>query len=86
MLSRGMQIVSIGNFSDCDVISLIFAKLSTSNMAECQIKVEYTGNQKAAGQKWISFVVAASSVSSGHYFASLVEDIYLQGDVQVSTT
>ena len=77
MLSRGTQIVSIGNFSGCDVISLTFARNSQPvNMAEYQIKVEYTGNQNAAEQKWISFVVAARSVNSGHYsFASLVEDI-----------
>ena len=69
--------VSIGNFSGCDVISLTFArKLQLVNMAEYQIKVEYRGNQNAAKQKWISFVVSASSVNSGHFsFASLVEDI-----------
>ena len=58
------------------MLSYLRAKLSTGNMAEYQIEVEYTGNQNAAEQEWISFVVAASSMNSDHYsFPSLVEDI-----------
>ena len=45
-------------------------------MAEYQVKVEYTGNQRIDEQKWISFMIPVGLVHSGHYvFQSLVQDI-----------
>ena len=45
-------------------------------MAEYQVKVEYTRNQRIDEQKWISFMIPVGLVHSSHYvFQSLVEDI-----------
>ena len=45
-------------------------------MAEYQVKVEYTGNQRIDEQKWISFMIPVGLVHSGYYvFQSLVQDI-----------
>ena len=50
-------------------ISYFFEK-----MAECQVEVEYIGNQRIDEQKWISFMIPVGLVHSGHYvFQSRVD-------------
>lgn len=45
-------------------------------MAEFQVKVEYSGSSRHEEQKWISFMIPLSDISSGQYsFCSLVNDI-----------